>query len=249
MIVTATFFDDRAYSLTHIPLNCNKQVNALKKTPIFSGLDTDSLIRTAEHSKQVDLQRSDILFQRGDESRGIYLVLSGQIKLALLSDHGDEKVIEIISPGMTFGEAVMLINKPYPAYAMALMHTELLYIPKETILSMVENQPDFALSMLAGVSRRLHSLMKDHEMVTLHSSVQRVIGYLLSCVNGDQPSGEIQIRLPATKVIIASKLNLTPETFSRALHKLQQENLVTIDGRSIAITNLDTLKAYGHSEA
>jgi len=234
--------------LTRIPLTFNKKVNALKKAPIFSGLDTQNLIKTAENCKQVDLQRSDILFQRGDESRGVYLVMSGQIKLALLSDQGDEKVIEIIASGMTFGEAVVLINKPYPAYAMALMSTELLYIPKDIILSMVHNEPGFALSMLSGVSRRLHGVMKDLEMVTLHSSIQRVIGYLLSCIPEDTQTNSMQFKLPASKGIIASKLNLTPETFSRALHNLHRESLIEINGKYITICDLNALKSYGHSE-
>ena len=76
-----------------------------------------------------------------------------------------------------------------------------------------------ARRMLAGLSMRLHSLIADVESYSLRSSAQRVIGYLLQQAPDDE-QGPTEITLPTSKQVIASRLNLTPETLSRIFHDL-----------------------------
>jgi len=99
--------------------------------------------------------------------------------------------------------------------------------------------------MLAGLSARLHSLIGDVESYSLRSSTQRVIGYLLQQESEmPHPNGEIQISLPASKMVIASRLNITPETFSRILHNLTEADLITVDGKSVRIPDIGKLRVY-----
>ena len=96
--------------------------------------------------------------------------------------------------------------------------------------------------MLAGLSMRNRQLVQDIESVALLTSTQRLIGYLLQIV-GTGSSG--RVTLPASKTTIASLLNLTPETLSRTMQKLQQQGLIEVNGKDITITNLSGLRAYG----
>jgi CRP-like cAMP-binding protein len=71
--------------------------------------------------------------------------------------------------------------------------------------------------------------------VTLKSGRERVIGYLMrqeGAVDGDAPYA---VSLPVSKAIVASRLNLTPEHFSRILHELMTAKLIEVDGRSVRI--------------
>jgi CRP-like cAMP-binding protein len=97
--------------------------------------------------------------------------------------------------------------------------------------------------MLAGISRRLHGLVRDVQGYALHSGLQRVIGYLLRD-QGEHDSNSITVSLPVSKGTIASRLSLTPEYFSRVLHELEASGLIEIDKREIRIPDTRRLAAF-----
>ncbi len=192
------------------------------------------------------VKRGTIVFNKGDPSNGFYFVIEGQIKLAFLTEDGNEKVLELIPSGVSFAEAVMFLRRPFPVYAQATRETHLVFIPRDVVVREIEADHHFALSMLSGLSIRLHRIVQDVEDFTLHSSSQRVIGYLLRDEVGACPErGAFTLELPASKALIASRLNLTPETFSRVLHHLQDESLIEVKGRSIHILDVEKLGQFG----
>ncbi|MBI3937982.1 MAG: Crp/Fnr family transcriptional regulator [Betaproteobacteria bacterium] len=208
-------------------------------------MSPEELDRVATGTREAHVARGEILFRKGDPCEGFHLVIYGQIKLAFTSASGAEKVVELMGPGQSFGEAVMFVEKPYVVYAQALADSMLLHIAKAVVFEEIERDPGFARKMIAGLSRRLHGLVSDLESYTLHSGTQRVIGYLL---RGAPDSGDkeqpISVALPTSKSIIASRLNLTPEHFSRILHDLSEAGLIRVEGRSIAVLDVDALSTY-----
>jgi CRP/FNR family transcriptional regulator, dissimilatory nitrate respiration regulator len=215
----------------------------LRRLPLFSALTTELLAPLLTAVRERDLLRGEILFHRGDPSKGFYIVVSGQIKLAVSSEQGQEKVVEIISPQQSFGEAVMFMERPYPVFAQALLDSRLLFIGREAVSQLLDSEPAFGRAMLAGLSMRLHSLIADVESYALRSSTQRVIGYLLQHLA--EHDGAAAVALPASKQVIASRLSLTPETFSRILHELTEARLIEVHGRQIMVGDLDRLRQFG----
>ncbi len=207
-------------------------VAELRQMPLFSELTDTDFDHLAPHTRKRHLDKGEVLFQRGDPPRGFYFVVSGQIKLALSSSQGNEKVVEIINPQQSFGEAVMFMNRPYPVFAEALLDTQVLHVAHSAIAELLRHDIDFAQRLLAAMSIRLHTLVRDVETYSLRSSTQRVIGYLLQLVDGDEPC---DVSLPTSKQVIASRLNLTPETLSRILHDLAEVGLITVSGRRIVL--------------
>ena len=212
----------------------------LAKLPLFDGLDRDSLGRLVPHATEVHAPRGETLFNRGDPCVGFHLVVYGRIKLAFVSAAGGEKVVEIIGPGQSFGEAVMFLDKPYAVTARALEDSFLIHVAKRGILDEIENTPRFAQKMLAGLSRRLHGLIADVEAYSMASGTERVIGYLLqeNLQDGDA------VVLKASKLVVASRLNLTPEHFSRILHDLSEQDLISVQGRGITVPSVERLRSY-----
>ena len=200
--------------------------------------------RIAQGTRELHLSRGDVLFQRGDPSTGFYVVIYGQVKLALSSPQGVEKVVELFGAGQTFGEAVMFMGKPYPVYAQALADSLLLHISKQVVFEGIEHDPAFCRKMLAGLSIRLHRLIHYVESFSLRSSAQRVIGYLLQDLEEVSAGQDVRISLPANKNVIASNLNITPETFSRILHNLGNAGLIEVKGKDVCIKDIAKLRAY-----
>lgn len=222
-----------------------KPQDFLSRLALFNDMAPEEVSRIAAGTKEIHAKRGEILFRRGDPSTGFYAVIYGQVKLAFSSEQGNEKVVEIIGPGYSFGEAVMFMDKPYIVTAQTLADTLLLHIDKTVVLQELERDPHFARKMLAGLSRRLHSLISDVEAYSLRSGSQRVIGYLLPYIETATSNDDgTQIELPFNKSILASRLNLTPEHFSRILHDLADQKLIDVSGKNITILNIDKLRSY-----
>lgn len=195
---------------------------------------------------KVELDKAVTLFHKGAMSDGTYIVVYGLVKLGIPSSHGNDKVLELIRPGQSFGEAMMFLDEPYPFYAEALEPTLLLRLPKNALLRLVEQSPLIAKQMMTGLSYRLLGFIRDVERHSLQNATQRVIDYLLQVSN---MQGSSDIRLELKKNLVASILNLSPETLSRVLHQLVDENLIQVSGSNIHIASPETLKVYQHGSA
>jgi CRP-like cAMP-binding protein len=211
--------------------------------PLFNDMQPPELQRLADGSNLRRLGRGDSVFHAGQPCEEFHVTVVGQVKLFALSPAGQEKVIELIGPGNSFAEAFMFIGKPYMVNAQALTDTLLLSVGKKAVLEEIALDPRFALRMLAGISRRLHGLVRDVQGYALHSGLQRVIGYLLRD-QGEHDSNSITVSLPVSKGTIASRLSLTPEYFSRVLHELEASGLIEIDKREIRIPDTRRLAAF-----
>lgn len=220
-------------------------VSLLRQQALFQALEPEELERLAAASLAVHAVKGDILFRRGDPCEGFHVVIYGQVKLALVSPAGGEKVVEIMGAGQSFGEAVMFLEKPYVVTAECVADSLLIQVPKAPVLEMIERQPRFARRVIAGLSRRLHHLIRDVESYTLRSGTQRVIGYLLrehATADGSDP---VVVTLRARKGDIASRLSITQEHFSRILHELADAGLIAVRGREVTIRDPEGLRRYG----
>lgn len=227
-----------------MPPTALKVQSFLANLPLFREIGPPELERIAAGTREIHAARNEVLFRKGDPCNGFHVVVYGHVKLAFTSAGGDEKVVQLFGPGQSFGEALMFMEAPYVVYAQTLADTLLLHIDKSVVFAEIDREPRFARKMIAGLSRRLHGLMRDVEAYSLYSGTQRVIGYLLRAEPDHAPGECAQIKLPTSKTIIASRLNLTPEHFSRILHELAVEKLIEVDGRTVTILDLERLRAY-----
>jgi len=214
----------------------------LARLPMFSELTADEVGRIAAGTQTLHAPKGEAIAHRGDPCNGFHIVVFGQVKLGFTSPQGVEKVVEIIGPGQSFGEALMFLERPYIVFARALEDTMLLHIAKRVVFEELEREPQFARKVISGLSRRLHGLVKDVEAYTLRSGEDRVVGYLLRDAPEEADAMEATITLNAGKSVIASRLNMTPEHFSRILHELQTDGRIEVSGRTIHIRDLARLR-------
>lgn len=217
----------------------------IEHLPLFQALTGEQKAQLRGGVRTCRLKKGKVLFLKGDPVTGFHVVVFGQIKLTVQSPDGEEKVIEIIDAKQSFGEAVMFLGRPYPVTAEALADCLLLHVASDQIDALLAEDNTFARRMLAGLSMRLHSLVQDVEAYSLGSSMQRVIGYLLlQCQEaddgGDQTS--VEVVLPASKQVMASRLNLVPETLSRILAELTRAGLIDVSGRKITVKCVKDLR-------
>ena len=225
-------------------------VRQLAILPLFSELSEAHRASIATQARLLPLARGDVLFRQGDPMAGFYYVVSGLVKLAMSSPQGSEKVIEIIGARQSFGEAVMFLDRPAPVFAQALEATEVVLVRREVVFEMLAAEPEFARQMLAGMSMRLHGLVRDVEAYALHNATERVASFLVQSLESDESGGAVTtaadtLELSASKQVIASRLNLTPETLSRIFHTLSDSKLIRVDGKFIHVLDANGLRRLG----
>ena len=214
--------------------------------PLFNDLDAAELQRLAAGCQLRRYERGDMVFRMGDPCDAFYVVVTGQVKLFVLSPTGQEKVIELVAPGHSFAEALMFLNRPCLVTAQTLADSLLLQVHRDVVNDELQRDPRFALRMVAGLSRRLHGLVHDVQAYALQNGMQRVIGYLLRDVEPDADHGgeAVTVSLTVSKATIASRLSLTPEYFSRVLRELEEARLIEVDKRDIRILDVQRLAEY-----
>lgn len=227
---------------------------------LFAEAAPEAVAAVAEGCRWVRLETGDVAFHRGEDSRGFFVVASGRMKLAVTAPDGRERVIEVIDPGQTFAEATIFAPKPYPVTASALEPTRLLFVPADRLLERLDRDPVLARQMLAGLSVRLHSLVRDIASTSLETASGRLVGFLLAeCGvrddDGDEDRGPgptgaagtaaqpVVVELRVSKQLLASRLGLRPETLSRALRQLTAAGLVTVSGQRITVPDVAALRA------
>ncbi len=218
----------------------------LAALPLFRGMGGVELQHLAGDCQLRRLARGDMVFRVGEHCHDFLVALVGQIKLFAVSPGGHEKVIDLVGPGHCVADAVMFSDRPCGISAQALTESLLLAVPRAIVLAVIARDRQFALRMLASVSRRVQGLLQDVEAYALPTGLERVIDYLLrdpDIVQGDR-RGAFTVCLPVTKAIIASRLSLTPEYFSRVLRELESAALIELAGREIRIVDAARLAAY-----
>lgn len=226
----------------------------LSMLPLFHDMDPVELQRLSQGCKLRRLARGDEVFHIGEPCNEFHVTVTGQVKLFAISPAGQEKIIEIVGPGNSFGEALMFTDRPYFINAQALTDTVVLSVSKTTLLTEIGRDTRFCMRMLAGLSRRLHGLVSDVQAYALHSGVERVIGYLMRDLPDDVRLGKEgeadpadrpqRVVLPVSKAAIASRLSMTPEYFSRVLHELEAKGLIEMDKREIRIPDPQRLVRF-----
>jgi CRP-like cAMP-binding protein len=215
----------------------------LRSLPLFASLDEDQFGRIARTVRVVQLGARQMLFQRGDPARHWYVVLDGALKLAIQAPNGQEKVVERLTAGQSFGEALMFMSVPaYPLAAIAIEESRVLAVPNTEIVAVLKESPEACFRMMAELSRRLHGLVREVEEVTLASARLRLVRFLTDLA-GDGTAGAADVTLPETKQLLASQLAMKPETLSRIFRALTDEGLLQVDGRLIRIVDVQRLRA------
>lgn len=214
---------------------------ALAAWPLFASVPDDLLATVAEQSRRVLVPRGEHLFLTGSPATSFFGVVSGLVQLAVSHVEGTEKVVEIIRPGQTLGEAVMFLGRRRPVSARALEDSDLIEVPADVMDALFERDPRFARSLVASLSLKLHSLIKDVEMYSLHSATERVVGHLLGLLAADPDGGRVAFE--PSKAVVASRLGMKPETLSRVLRELTDAGLIVPVGRQLSIPDAATLGA------
>jgi CRP/FNR family transcriptional regulator len=217
--------------------------DALRKAPLFANLPPDDLRRVEGIASVRRHGKKESVFREGDRADGFFVVASGRVKVFKLSMEGKEQVLHLIAPGQSFAEATIFEGGVYPAHAEALDGCELIYLPKRQFIELLEKNPRIALRMMASLSKWLKRMTDLVDSIALRDVETRLVRYLSDEMKsrGVPLKDGAVLELDVTKNVLASRLGTVPETFSRTLKKLQEEEKIRVKGKQIRILDAEEL--------
>lgn len=213
---------------------------SLNRLPMLAGLAADDRNRLIDASRLKPYRRGEVLFLQGDAADRLFVLLSGWVVIYRLTAEGGRTVLHVIKPGENFAEPAALGLGKFPANGEAAADSIIAEIPADLFKDIIRSNPDAALNVIAALSKRLRGVVDDMERRQFYSTTERLAGFLSELTS--ETSGTVEIVLPYDKALAAARLGMTPESFSRALKKLQPDGVET-DGNGVKIRDIAKLRA------
>jgi CRP/FNR family transcriptional regulator len=222
------------------------KIAALGSTALFGGLNEIDLRALADRAVEQRLARGEILFIAGEEARGLYVIVEGAVRAFRESVDGREQVIHVERAGATIAEVPMFDDGTYPSTAAAEEDSVILFIDKRDVRNLCLSHPNIALAALKLLAARLRRCAELVEALSLHEVDQRLARLLLDegRSRGRREGKRVVFELALTNQQIAARIGSVREVVSRALSRLQQNELIKVSGRVVTIPDDETLRAF-----
>lgn len=217
----------------------NNMEDELQQSPLFAALSPQDFRRLVDRSERYSLESGEILFHAGRPCQHFYFVRDGIIQLTLIAANGHEKTIEMIRSGETFAEALLFLNQSrYPVSAIAMESSQVLGFDNALFREILEQDSHLAMRLLGQLSIRIHHLVQEIEQLTLHNAPERLGEFLLAEYKRHE-SPVLKIDVP--KYVLASRLGMTAETFSRLMTQMVNRGILRVEGPVIQIVDVRAL--------
>lgn len=214
----------------------------LSRVPIFVDLSDAELHALAQRTVTHHVRAGEMLFHEGDPCQGFFVVEAGELKIFKIGASGREQILTIERPGDSVAELPVFDGGTYPASAMALADSMLLFISKRDFRAVVLEHPEVGLKVLRCVGARLRRLVGLIEELSFTTVRARLVMQLVRLLrtDGEATARGLEIRLP-TNQELASQIGTVRELISRNLSRLQAEGLIRLDGKRMIVPDLDAL--------
>jgi CRP-like cAMP-binding protein len=223
-----------------MPKTKNSLTSYLRTIPLFASLKEETLKSLGEYASDRLEPKGRVLFSPDSPNDKFYIVQSGWVKLFRETMSGEEAVIDTLTANNFFGEIGLAGTETMPYGAEVIEDARIVSIPRFLLAEEVMRNSLFGLAVLQSLTRQKMHGDLEIEHRTVQTAPQRIGCFLLKFCKGDQ-QGDIVLHLPYEKAVIANRLGMTPETFSRALNQLKNDVGITVKGSTITIKSLKSL--------
>jgi CRP/FNR family transcriptional regulator, dissimilatory nitrate respiration regulator len=207
--------------------------------PLFEGLPEDQLRDLASIATAKSFSRGETIFSEGEPGNGFYVTETGRVKIFKLSPEGKEQILHLFGPGEPFGEVPVFEGRNFPAHAVALESSRMVFFPRSAFIALIKRNPSLALNMLAVLSRRLRRFTALVDDLSLKEVPGRLAAHLLFLSRSREGSDVLELEI--SKTLLAAMLGTIPETLSRILTKMVKQELIESDGPRIRILDRGAL--------
>jgi CRP/FNR family transcriptional regulator len=224
----------------------------LEQIPLFQNFGQPALERLAERSISRDYAAGSVLFSTGDRCRGLYVVITGRVKIYRTSPTGREQVLHSEGPGQPVAELPLFDDGPYPASAMTEQDSRLLFLPRDELEALYRDNPDVALAVIRTLGTRLRHLVHVAETLAFRDVAARLANYLVEYAgeHARETKDGLEFALPRTQEELSFELGTARESVSRAFKQLSEKGVIQVlPRRRIRIPDVARLRTLARPGA
>lgn len=205
----------------------------LRRIPLFAGFGEEALARLAAQSVTKTYAAGHLLFTAGDACRGLYVVVTGRVRIYRVSPDGREQVLQIEGPGRPVAELPLFDAGPYPASAVTDVRSRLLFVPRGAFESLYRENPEVAEAVIRGLGRRLRHLVHVTETLAFRDVAARLAHFLseFAAQHGERTPDGVEVVLDRTQEELSFDLGTARESVSRAFKQLREKEVLVPLGR------------------
>lgn len=212
---------------------------SIKNFSIFSSLPQEYLVQIEKISQVRKYSAGKTIFMENDPGVGFYGIVEGKIKIYKSSPLGKEHILHIFGANEIFAEVAVFAGKNFPANALALEDSTLVFFPRNRFRALLAENPDLSLNLLGLMALRLRQMVLKVEELSLKEVPARLAAYLLLL---RQNTHKDKFNLDVNKSQLAALLGTIPETLSRVIRKMKDENIIRTNGSEVAIIDMHGLE-------
>jgi CRP/FNR family transcriptional regulator, cyclic AMP receptor protein len=216
-------------------------VDVLRSSPIFAELPDETLAQLQAACVRRTYRRNQYLWYQGDEGARLVVVASGLVKVVLSSAQGDQVVLTTLGAGATFGELALLDGSPRSASVVAAEPTTVLLLSRATVIDLLSRYPavlDAMLRTLGNLIRRLTEQAGDLVFLDLGARVAKLLLHLAEA----HGAGSTVLNLGLSQSDLAQMVGASRPAVNRVLQNLASRGVIEIDGQTIALLDIATLR-------
>jgi CRP-like cAMP-binding protein len=223
----------------------------LSQSLLLDGLDPALAKHVASVTRQIQLANDEILFFEGDESDGLYAILDGAVRVSVVSDEGEERILTILCAGDIVGELGLIDGGRRSARVTAARPTRLAFVPKSGFERVADSNPAIYRHMLRLVGDRLREaniVRRAQDFLPLQGRVAQTMLRLATAFGRPVDGGRTLIHHKITHASIASMVGVARENVSRTLSVWQRDKLISRISGYYCIEDAAALHRMAHSE-
>lgn len=201
----------------------------IRNSSFFKGLNGDHRAELASICSLKKIKKREYLFHEGETGKSMFLLIDGNVQLHKNTEDGREVVIRIVKPGEIFAEVVLFERDRFPVSARAVTPVEVLVFPKDGIHRLLA-QEGFRRDFIAQLMMKQRYLTERIQELTTKDVEYRFFTFLR-----DQYGEKELIHTPLSKKDIAAGIGTTPESLSRLIQRLTEDEIIVWKGKEIKI--------------
>lgn len=225
----------------------SRRIQFLQSVPLFAGVSVTDLTALADDFSVRKFGKNQIIFHQGDESREIYVVFSGKVRVFKTSPGGSETSIVIFSAGDIIGEYAAVDNRPRSATAKAISRTTLLVMSQDQLLQHMRSMPDLALGLIRLLAAKARWTAEYAEAVAQYDASGRLLHVLLRYKDqlGEEivPGRVYRLDLGLSQGDLATLVGARREWVNRILQDWRKRGLIECESGKIVILDLPRVEA------
>lgn len=230
-------------------LGARPVIASLAAIPFFGGLEPAALDRLAASMRSRRFRRGEVIFHVGDPGDALFVIVSGEVKISLPSETGDEAILATLRPGDVFGELALLDGAPRSASASALIPTETVILPRERFRELIATETgvrDALLASIAGELRRLTTHVEELHFLDITGRLAARLVRLAQESGMPIADGAVRLRTNLTQADLAAMVGCTRQSVNKLLGQFTDDGLVRLERDAIVLTDIDGLIATAH---